>query len=60
MNTYRKMTSNKLTFTQNGPIETPRNRISMGDGIVAWVVDAVVHIAIVAGALATVYMFLIK
>ncbi len=60
MNTYRKMNSNKITFTQAGVIETPRNRINTNDGIVAWVVDQIVHLAIVAGGLATVYMLIIR
>ena len=60
MNTYRKSYSNKLTFTQNGPIETPRNARHAGNTLMGWLVDAVVHIAITAGALGAVYMLIIK
>jgi hypothetical protein len=60
MNVYRKSYSNKLTFTQNGPIETPRNARHAGNTLMGWLVDAVVHIGLIAGGLVTVYMLIIR
>ena len=56
MNTYRKTYSNKVTFTQAGVIETPRNRMS-DTGLSGWGVEIVKLVVTLSIAIATLMHF---
>jgi hypothetical protein len=61
MNTYyRKTTSNQITFNQNGVMDTSNHHVQIANTLGQKIVNFVIELTIGAGAVALVYVIILR